>query len=790
MASKSKKTDTTSKPAADGTAPSVAVVAGSPTQVGLSSGGTIAAGHTGWEGSATPRVEVDRIIHADHWDPFTVLGLHEVSDVSGAAREVIRAFLPEARHAWLVDLTRGEPGVREPMTRVHADGFFEWLVPAGRTPTSYRLALENYDGHVWEVVDPYQFGPILTDFDLHLLGEGNHLRNFEKLGAHLVEHEGVRGVAFAVWAPNAARVSVVGDFNHWDGRRHPMRNRGATGIWEVFLPGLVEGEIYKFEVKSRVGGYLVQKADPYAFYAELRPKTASVVWDVDQFDWSDDEWMNTRADRQSLHSPISIYEVHLGSWKRKVEEAGRFLTYRELADELADHLDATHFTHVELMPVNEHPFDGSWGYQPVGYFAPTSRFGSPDDFAYFVDTLHRRGYGVLLDWVPAHFPRDVHGLGYFDGTHLFEHEDPRLGEHRDWGTKIFNYGRPEVRNFLFGNALFWLEKYHVDGLRVDAVASMLYLDYSRDPGEWLPNQYGGNENLEAIDFIKRLNEICHLEHPGVLTMAEESTSWPSVSRPTYLGGLGFSLKWNMGWMNDTLVYMSKDPVYRKYDHGSLTFSMIYAFTENFLLPLSHDEVVHGKRSLLDKMPGDIWQKFANLRLLYSYMYGHPGKKLLFMGCEIAQWREWKHDESIDWHLLAWPDHQGVEQLVSDLNALYRNEPALHEVDFDWQGFEWLELHDWENSVLAFLRKARDPRDSVVVVCNFTPVPRRNYKIGVPRAGYYREIFNSDSIIYGGSNVGNEGGAWSRPDGHAGRPFHLELDLPPLGVVYLKSPTVA
>jgi 1,4-alpha-glucan branching enzyme len=514
------------------------------------------------------------------------------------------------------------------------------------------------------------------------------------------------------------------------------------------------------------------------------------VWDVTGFVWHDQEWLARRVSRQGLDQPIAVYEVHLGSWKRNVEHGGAFLGYRELAEGLVAHLEQTHFTHVELMPVTEYPFDGSWGYQPVGYFAPTARFGTPDDFAYFVDTLHRHGYGVILDWVPAHFPNDFHGLGYFDGTHLYEHSDPRLGEHRDWGTKIFNYGRPEVRNFLFGNALFWLDRYHIDGLRVDAVASMLYLDYSREPGDWVPNAYGGNENLEAIDFLKRLNELCHREHPGVLTAAEESTSWTGVSRPTYLGGLGFSLKWNMGWMNDTLGYFSKDPVYRKYEHGSLTFSMIYAFTENFILPLSHDEVVHGKGSLLDKMPGDLWQKCANLRLLYGYMYGHPGKKLLFMGDEIAQWREWRHDESIDWHLLQWPDHQGILRLVCDLNALYRSQPALYQLDFEWQGYEWLELHDWENSVIAFLRRAKNPGDFIVVVCNFTPVIRDHYRIGVPEGGFYRELLNTDSKSYAGSNVGNQGGVWGVDQPHAGRPFHLSLRLPPLGVLFLKRSAVS
>jgi 1,4-alpha-glucan branching enzyme len=746
---------------------------------------------TAQTGPTVGREDLDRIVHANHWDPFSVLGPHVVpADGKGKAAVAIRAFLPEARAAWVVDLSKGEPGVRVEMDRVHPDGFYERVFPGRVKPFPYRLAVEDHQGHAWQFVDAYQFGRVLTDFDLHLLAEGTHYRNFERLGAHLRDHEGFRGVHFAVWAPNAQRVSVVGNFNHWDGRRHPMRNTGTTGIWELFIPDLTQGEVYKFEIKSRHNDYLVQKSDPYGFAAEMRPRTASVVWDVTQFSWSDGEWMEARDRRQGLDAPISVYEIHLGSWKRKIEEDNRFLNYRELADQLVEHLKGTNFTHVELLPVSEHPFDGSWGYQPVGYFAPTARHGTPDDFAYFVDTLHRNGIGVILDWVPAHFPSDVHGLGYFDGTHLYEHADPRLGEHRDWGTKIFNYGRAEVRNFLYGNALFWLERYHIDGLRVDAVASMLYLDYSRKPGEWVPNAFGGNENLEAIDFLKKFNELCHREHPGVLTIAEESTSWSGVSRPTYLGGLGFSLKWNMGWMNDTLRYFEQDPVHRKYDHGMLTFSLIYAFTENFMLPLSHDEVVHGKKSLLDKMPGDLWQKFANLRLLYGYFFGHPGKKLLFMGAEIAQWREWNHDTSLDWHLLQWRDHQGVHQLVSDLNLLYRAEPALHELDFEWQGFEWLELHDWENSVLAFLRRGKDSADSVVVVCNFTPVPRHDYRIGVPVGGYYREILNTDSAIYGGSNVGNSGGVWAHPEPHAGRPFHLTLELPPLGVLFFKTPTVA
>jgi len=735
---------------------------------------------------ATTRAEeIDLIVQANHWNPFTVLGPHEVDGRSVA----VRAFLPEAQKAWVVDLTKGEPGVRVAMDRVHADGFFEKVFTGRAKAFPYRLAVENHEGHSWEFVDAYQFGPVLTDYDLHLLAEGTHYRNFERLGAHLRTHQGVRGVHFAVWAPNAMRVSVAGNFNHWDGRRHTMRNMGSTGVWEIFIPDLSLGEVYKFEIKSRSNNYLVQKSDPYGFAAEMRPKTASVVWDVTRFGWSDDDWMANRDKRQGLDAPVSVYEVHLGSWKRKADDGNKFLNYRELADDLVVHMKETHFTHVELMPINEHPFDGSWGYQPVGYFAPTSRHGTPDDFAYFVDTLHKNGIGVILDWVPAHFPRDLHGLGFFDGTHLYEHEDPRLGEHRDWGTKIFNYGRPEVRNFLYGNALFWLERYHIDGLRVDAVASMLYLDYSRKEGEWVPNAHGGNENLEAIDFLKTFNEICHREHPGVLTIAEESTSWSGVSRPTYLGGLGFSLKWNMGWMNDTLRYFHKDPVFRKYEHGALTFSLIYAFTENFMLPLSHDEVVHGKGSLLDKMPGDLWQKFANLRLLYGYMWAHPGKKLLYMGCEIAQWREWTHDDSLDWHLMQWRDHKGVFKLVCDLNALYRSDPALHEIDFEWQGFDWLELHDWENSALAFLRTARNG-ESMVVVCNFTPVPRYDYRIGVPTGGFYREILNTDSEVYGGSNMGNQGGVWAQPEPHGGRQFHISLKIPPLGVLFLKTPVVS
>jgi 1,4-alpha-glucan branching enzyme len=564
-----------------------------------------------------------------------------------------------------------------------------------------------------------------------------------------------------------------------------MRNRGSSGLWELFLPGLDEGMIYKFEIHSNIGDQLLVKADPYGFYAELRPKSGSIVADISRYVWSDAAWMTARQQRNWLESPISIYEVHLGSWQRVSEEANRWLSYRELADRLIPYVKQMGYTHIELLPVMEYPLDNSWGYQTIGYYAATSRYGSPADFMVFLDRCHQEGIGVILDWTPAHFPRDAHGLATFDGTHLYEHADPRLGAHPDWGTLIFNYGRTEVQNFLLSNALFWLDKYHLDGLRVDAVASMLYLDYSRKPGEWIPNEYGGRENLAAIAFLKRLNELVHQRHPGVLTIAEESTAWPAVSRPTYLGGLGFTLKWNMGWMNDTLQYLALDPIYRKYHHNRMTFSMLYAFTENFVLPLSHDEVVHGKSSLLHKMPGDMWQQFANLRLLYGYQYGHPGKKLLFMGDEFGQRAEWNHDASLEWHLLEFESHRGLQRLVVDLNKLYAAEPALHEVDFDWHGFEWLDCNDADSSVLSFVRRAKSPNDFLVVVANFTPVVRENYRVGVPEPGFYREVLNTDAAIYGGSNVGNSGGVEAEPVPWMGHPHSLSLHLPPLGTVFFK-----
>ncbi|MEW6001607.1 MAG: 1,4-alpha-glucan branching protein GlgB, partial [Nitrospirota bacterium] len=649
----------------------------------------------------------------------------------------------------------------------------------------YRISVKSFDGRKSEFYEPYSFLPVLTDFDLHLMGEGSHYRQYEKLGAHLMEIKGIKGVHFAVWAPNAKRVSVIGNFNKWDGRRHPMRVLGPSGIWEIFIPGLKEGELYKFEIKSKFKNYISIKADPYAFYFELRPKSASIVYDINKYKWNDNKWIEMRSKKNWFESPLSIYEVHLGSWMRVPEEGNRWLTYRELADKLIKYVKEMGYTDIELLPVTEHPLDASWGYQTIGYFAPTSRYGKPEDFMYFVDKCHQNNIGVILDWVPSHFPTDGHGPGFFDGTCLYEHEDPRKGFHPDWGTKIFNYGRNEVKNFLLSNALFWFEKYHIDGLRVDAVASMLYLDYSRREGEWIPNIHGGRENLEAIDFIKKFNEIVHQHHPSVLTVAEESTAWPSVSRPTYLGGLGFSLKWNMGWMNDTLEYFSKNPVHRKYHHNNLTFSLLYAFTENFILVLSHDEVVHGKRSLLNKMPGDMWPKFANLRLLYGFMYCHPGKKLLFMGGEIGQWDEWYHEKSLDWHLLNYTQHKRLQKFVIDLNHIYQSEPALYEVDFSYHGFEWIDFTDADSGVISFIRKAKDANNFLVILCNFTPVPRTGYRIGVPEKCFYKEILNSDSKNYWGSNMGNAGGLNAEAIPWHKRPYSINATLPPLSIIILK-----
>jgi 1,4-alpha-glucan branching enzyme len=675
------------------------------------------------------------------------------------------------------------------MRKLRPEGFFEVILPGfsefAPAPSSYRIRFRTEYGEVQENYDAYAFPYLLTEFDLYLMGEGRHYDAYEKLGTHLKTVDGVKGVHFAVWAPNARRVSVVGDFNRWDGRVNPMRFRGSSGIWELFLPELGEGTVYKFEIVGRNDVVLPLKADPFAFSAELRPNNGSVVARIDKHHWRDSDWMIQRIHKNWLESPISVYEVHLGSWRRVPEQGSRWLSYRELADQLIPYVKDLGYTHIELLPIMEHPYDGSWGYQTLGYFAATSRFGSPTDFMEFVDRCHQAGIGVLLDWTPAHFPRDAHGLAFFDGTHLYEHDDPRQGTHPDWGTLVYNYGRNEVQNYLISNALFWLDKYHIDGLRVDAVASMLYLDYSRKPGEWIPNKYGGRENLDAIDFFKRLNEVANQRFPGILTIAEESTAWPSVSRPTYLGGLGFSLKWNMGWMNDTLTYFSKDSIYRRYEHNKLTFSLLYAFSENFMLPFSHDEVVHGKNSLLHKMPGDMWQQFANLRLLFAYQYAHPGKKLLFMGQEFGQRREWSEAGSLDWHLLEYESHRGVQRLVQDLNKLFASEPSLHQVDFDWQGFEWLDANDSDNSVFSFIRRGKNPDDMLIIVLNATPVVRYGYRIGVPRPGHYEEVFNSDALIYGGSNVGNLGGMNAGEHAWMGRRYSLSLTLPPLAAVFLK-----
>ncbi len=627
---------------------------------------------------------------------------------------------------------------------------------------------------------------LLTDYDIHLFREGNHFKLYEKLGSHPMKIEGTQGTYFAVWAPNAAQVSVIGDFNSWDKGSHPLEPReDGSGIWEGFIPDVGHGMVYKYHIASRHHGSGADKTDPFAMYCEVSPKTASIIWDL-SYKWQDCEWMEKRDDHNGLSAPCSIYEVHLGSWRRVPEEGNRFLTYREMAHQLADYVKEMGFTHIEFLPVMEHPFYGSWGYQTTGYFAPSSRYGMPQDFMYLVDHLHQNGIGVILDWVPSHFPGDEHGLAYFDGTHLYEHADPSKGFHPDWKSYIFNYGRYEVRNFLISSAIFWLDKYHIDGLRVDAVASMLYLDYGRQDGEWIPNEYGGNENIEAIDFLKRLNEAAYGTFHGVQTIAEESTAWPMVSKPTYIGGLGFGMKWNMGWMHDTLRYFAKDPVYRKHHHDQLTFSIWYSFSENFLLPLSHDEVVHGKGSLVGKMPGDEWQRFANLRLLFGYMYGHPGKKLLFMGGEFGQCREWAHDESLEWHVLQYDLHRGVSNLVKDLNHLYRKEPALHELDFSAEGFEWIDFHDWEESTLSFIRKGCNPNDTVLVVCNFTPLPRYNYRIGVPNGGFWREALNSDAVYYGGSGHGNFGGCEASYLPSHGRDYSLSLTLPPLGILFFTN----
>jgi len=727
-----------------------------------------------FEIAGVPRDEIIRFVKGLHSDPFGVLGPHKIGD-----DVEVRVFRPDARAIEVV-LDR-EPDNPIAAERIDKEGFFCVTVPGAGSDIPYHLRIVKPDGSEEFTRDAYQYGPIMGDIDLHLFSEGQHWKIYEKLGAHLQAIGDATGVYFAVWAPNAQRVSVVGDFNHWDGRVNPMRKLLGAGVWELFLPGIKQGTHYKFEIRTQTGAVLL-KSDPFAFFNQHGKSTASLVYDLERYTWNDADWIEARRQKNWPQSPISIYEVHLGSWRRK--EGNCQLTYLELADTLLQYVVEMGYTHIELLPVAEHPFEGSWGYQVTNYYAPTSRFGPPDDFRHFIDKCHQAGIGVIMDWVPAHFPKDAHALAEFDGTDLYEHMDPRQGEHQDWGTLIFNYGRNEVRNFLIGNALFWLDKYHIDGLRVDAVASMLYLDYSRKPGQWVPNVYGGRENLDAIHFLKRFNEVCYERFPGIITIAEESTAWPGVTRPTYLGGLGFGFKWNMGWMHDFLHYMSIDPIYRRYHHGNITFSLLYAFQENFILVLSHDEVVYGKRSLLSKMPGDEWRKFANLRMFLAWMYGHPGKKLLFMGGEFGQSNEWNHDTQLDWELLELPRHDGLHRLVQHLNYTYKDEPALWQLDDTYDGFDWIDFHDAENSVVSFLRKSQEG-DIVAFVVNATPVVRYNYRLGVPESGFYREIINTDGETYGGSNIGNLGGVQSEAQEWMGREHSILVHLPPLATLAFK-----
>jgi 1,4-alpha-glucan branching enzyme len=717
--------------------------------------------------------EIEAIAGGYHGDPFSVLGPH-ASGSDGKSDWEIRAFLPQAQEVEVVI-----NGKSVPMQRVHMAGVFTARV--GAQPSRHKFRIIDYHGQPSEAEDAYRFEPLLSEFDLHLHSEATNYEAYNAFGAHVMTIDGVKGTRFAVWAPNAIVVSVVGNFNDWDTRRNPMRLR-TGGVWEIFIPGVGAGTPYKYSIKSRFRGYSQMKADPYGFLMETPPKSASVVSDLETYEWHDQEWLAKRANAKILESAVAFYEVHLHSWRRG--EGGQPLTYRELASKLVPYVKGMGYTHIELMPIAEHPYAPSWGYQVTGYFAPTSRYGGPEDFMYFIDCCHREGIGVIIDWVPGHFPKDAHGLVYFDGTALYEHQDPRLGEHSDWGTLIFNYGRNEVRSFLISNALFWLKKYHIDGLRVDAVASILYLDYSRKAGEWIPNIYGGNENLEAIDFLRKANELVH-QVPGAITVAEESTAFPGVSKPIYLNGLGFTMKWNMGWMHDMLEYFSKNPIYRKYHQNDITFSMMYAFTENFVLPISHDEVVYGKRALLDKMPGDEWQRFANARAFLGYMYAHPGKKLLFMGSEIGQTAEWNSQGEVEWWLLEFEVHRRLQRYCTALNDLYRKEPALHEVDFQWWGFEWIDFHDAENSIISFVRRAKRREDYLVVVCNFTPTPHSNYRIGMPEACLHREIFNSDAESFGGSNMGNGGSVNAEPTASHGKPASATLTIPPLAVIVLK-----
>lgn len=721
-------------------------------------------------------IEMFQIINSEHADPHNILGQH-IYEGEGTA---VRVFIPQAKAVKIKDLTDGTVYEAE---RLHVDGFYELILEGKTAPFDYEVIARDYVGNEWATKDPYSFPLFITEFDMHLFNKGTHYEIFEKLGAHPMTMNGTAGVGFAVWAPNARRVSVVGDFNLWDGRRCPMRHRENSGIWELFIPAVQVNDIYKFEIKTQYNE-IVLKTDPYGNFFELRPNTAAVVCDLNKYAWNDQAWMVER-DTFAPNRPVSIYEVHLGSWRQVVEEGGRSLTYLELADQLIAYAKEMGYTHIELMPVEEHPFDGSWGYQVTGYYAPTSRFGTPDEFKQFVDRCHQNGIGVILDWVPAHFPKDAFALAKFDGTSLYEHSDPRKGEHPDWGTLIFNYGRNEVRNFLIANAIFWIDKYHIDGLRVDAVASMLYLDYGKKDGEWVANEYGGKENIEAVEFLKHMNSVILGKHPGALMIAEESTSWAGVSHDLQNDGLGFRYKWNMGWMNDFLRYMSKDPVHRKYHHNDLTFSMIYAYTERFILVLSHDEVVHGKGSMIGKMPGDMWQKFANLRLAYGFMFSHPGKKLMFMGSEFAQFSEWSEARSLDWHLLEYDSHKEMHAYVRDLNHLYQELPALWAKDFEDDGFEWINGGDWQASVISFARKAEKDEDTILAVCNFTPVTYEDRRVGVPFAGTYTEIFNSDDEKYGGAGVVNTEPLKAEKRDWDGKTYSIGFRMPPLGITIFK-----
>lgn len=744
--------------------------------------------------------QIDRIVWNQHQDPFEILGPHPIEENGKIQKWVVRSYLPKADAVWVL---LPEKRKEYPMQSVHNPHFFECSI---ETPelNNYQLRVKEGE-HERVIYDPYSFrSPKLTDLDIHLFAEGNHHRIYEKLGAHLMTVNGIKGVYFAVWAPNARNVSILGDFNYWDGRQHQMAKRG-NGVWELFIPNLGVGSKYKYEIKNHAG-HIYEKSDPYGFQQEPRPKTASIVADLDNYQWTDETWIEKRRHTDPLTQPVSVYECHLGSWMHaasaepaklpdgteepvviatELNPGARFLTYRELAAKLIPYVKDLGYTHIEILPIAEHPFDGSWGYQVTGYYAPTSRFGSPQDFMYFVDQCHQNDIGVIVDWVPGHFPKDGHGLAFFDGTHLYEHADPRKGEHKEWGTLVFNYNRNEVRNFLVANALYWFDKFHIDGMRVDAVASMLYLDYCREPGEWVTNQYGGRENIEAADFLRQVNHLLFSYFPGVLSIAEESTSWPMVSWPTYVGGLGFNLKWNMGWMHDMLDYFHMDPWFRQFHQNNITFSMWYNHSENFMLALSHDEVVHGKSPMIGKMPGDEWQKFANVRALFTYMFMHPGKKTMFMSMELGQWSEWNAWADLEWHLLQYDAHKQLVLFFSELNKLYRNEPALYTLDFAQEGFEWIDCSDNRHSVVSFIRRAKDSDDFIVTVCNFTPQPHAHYRVGVPEPGFYTELFNSDARKYGGSNMGNLGGKWTDEWWFHNRPYSLDLCLPPLGVLVLK-----